>query len=464
MQSAGCRDRAQLVLVAGLVLAVTFVALALLLNTAIFAENLATRQTGGNAASAETAVSTVDTSVGKILTYVNTNNTENSSYVKLRTRFTESVENWTESSNRQLVVDGQRLQVEVVGTTEATRMVHTNASRNWTSAGHDVGWTLFRNVDAEDVRWFELNVSRKSLPEATLDTTMSALLDSAFNVRIENAANEEWRVYVFEGAATGNIYTLVEEPGEDFRSNPRAYVDFASDACLVNADHVEIDLWASQVQDVDCQELSFVRSLSGDITVSYENTTSDPSLLDTSLIDPDNVTRANGTYDILVNSTNVEWNNFHAASTDESPFTLTALGAATVTRSFGRENLDFTGTTTVAPTRIGGLGSADRPIVNFDVNDSTDTDPEFQVNWEARDPNGDLAQVEVTIEDDDGDVVYSETHVVGGSDADGSDTWTGSDNESPYVITVEVTDQEGQTDTAEQEHYADGVNDDVTVL
>lgn len=453
------RDRAQLVLIAGFALAVTFVALALLLNTAIYAQNLATRQTGGGGAPAEETVSTVDSSVGLILTQLNTNNGNNLTYHNLKDNFTAAVNVWTDSSNRQLGVDGQRIEVEVTGTTEGTRLVHTNTSRNWTSKDAEVGWTLFRNVDADSVRWFELNVSRKSLNASTLDTTMAATLNSSFNVVIEDDSGNQWRIYIFEGAATGNVYTLVEEPGEDFRGNPGAYVDFATEACLVKDEHVEMDLWESEIQGIGCNELSFIQELHGPITVRFENTTTDPG----QMMDP--VPRVKGEYDILVETKDVVWNNFHAASVHESPFTLTALTRATITRTYERETVEFTGTATVTPASIGGLGVRRVPTVNFDVNDSSNlTHDRLEVNWQVRDNNGDLKQVDVTIVDGDGDTVHDETYTVDGTQAEGTDTMVQGDDTDPYTITVEVTDHQGHTATEKQEHDADGDNDEVTLL
>lgn len=451
--------RAQLVLVAGFALAVTFVILALLLNSAIFAENIATRQTGGESAATERTISTVDSSVGVILTQVNTNNTNNLTYSALTTNFTEAVAIWTDSANRQLAVGGQKIKVDVSGTTEGTRMVHTNTSRNWTSKDGDVGWTLFRDVDADNVRWFELNVSRKSLNESTLDTSMAATLNSSFNIVIEDDSANEWRVYIFEGAGTGNIYILVEEPGEDFRGNPGAYVDFATEACLVNDEHVEIDLWESRIAGIHCNELSFVQNLTGPITVRYENTTTDPGLL----LDP--VARVKGEYDVLVETKDIVWGNFHAASQDKSPFTLTALTGATITRTYARENVDFTGTATVEPATIGGLGVRNVPVVHFDVNDSSNlTHDRFKVNWQVRDANGDLKQVNVTIVDGDGDTVYDETYSVKGTQAEGTDTMIRGDDTDPYTITVKVVDHQDHAATQKQKHDADGNNDEVTLL
>lgn len=463
--------RAQLVLVAGFVLAVTFVALALLLNSAIFAENLATRQTGGTGAEAEQISGSVDRALQTQLRQINTNNTGNDSYTVLVSDLKDMTGNWSELSNRQLSTDGALLRVAVVQTTNGTRILHADRTRAWTAGGANDGaaeWTVFENVDAEDVRWYQMNVSRKDLINGSFDTVLSAVLTDAFHLTIENGG-QEWDVYMFEGTATGNVYIMVEEPGdpelESITSLP--HVQFLTDSCIVTEEWVTINLWAGTVDGTRCDQLSFVRNLSGSVTVEYDSATTS------------GIPRVKGTYDISLNTTaGVDHDNFYnPRTTGSSPYLLSSITHLRVERQIQRPDSVYTETTSIRPEPIPAPGAGDGPIPSVTFNESSvvdlglvgslDTKYAFDVNWQARDGGDNLRWVNVSVTDAN-DNLETWNRSVSGGIARGSETYVCNEDvldsacSDTYTVVVTATDLRGNTNSTETEF--DTGDDGVTLL
>lgn len=316
-------ERAQLVLIAGFALAVTFVALALLLNTAIYAENLASRQSDAGAGDAIATSDVVERGLSKTLGYVNEHNADNRTHGQLSTNFTSAVNNWTELTNRQLAVDGTTVNGSVVRTTEGTRIRQANASRNFTAGGTAVGtgnWTLV--ADVEDSPHFELNASRADLYNVTSTPTNEELADAAFHVYFTNSS-AEWRVYVFDGAGSDTVSVLTEHPDEDFHGD-ESDGDPSTDACSIQADSAVLRFQDGTLENQECDELAFASEFEEPYDIEYRNATQG----DASQV------RGRGTYDLLVNKTDVDRSPYYRADADRSPYTLTALSGATVDYSY----------------------------------------------------------------------------------------------------------------------------------
>ncbi|GGL61064.1 DUF7261 family protein [Halocalculus aciditolerans] len=151
------RERAQLVLIAGIGIAVTFVALALILNTVIYTENLATRST----ADGEAAITVEDaaiTGVNGLISEANYHDYD--SYGALARAFDRGVAAFTQSEQVHRATHGTLLNVSVDGTTNGTHVVQ-ESNRTLANADGDANWDAARNVDG--VRAFRLNLSANSL-------------------------------------------------------------------------------------------------------------------------------------------------------------------------------------------------------------------------------------------------------------------------------------------------------------
>lgn len=143
----GQDDRGQLILVTALSLAILFVTLALILNTAIYTENLATRS--GDIGGATDAVRYHDAArdaVGGIIDYANAyNHTSNST---LQSNLSAGVDDFRNNSAR-LFVSGDRGVETTLDTTEnGTRIAQSDPSRNFTNtSGTANDWTIATNID-----------------------------------------------------------------------------------------------------------------------------------------------------------------------------------------------------------------------------------------------------------------------------------------------------------------------------
>lgn len=204
---ADLNDRGQIILIAGFALAVIFIALALVVNSAIFTENLATRgeTTGGSDALIER-----HQVEGSVATIIGSVNDETSATPLNETN--RSVANMSLQGGIQNAESGRIVTTEVVGDSEYldARLFQTNVSRNYTNApATDNGnWTLASN--ATRVQGAEFNVSADSLTNVTRENS-----SEAFNFVI-NDSNDVWEMAVYEPRdESDDVAVTVEENDTD---------------------------------------------------------------------------------------------------------------------------------------------------------------------------------------------------------------------------------------------------------
>lgn len=459
--------RAQLVLVAGFVLAVTFVALALLLNSAIFAENLATRQTGGTGAEAEQISGSVDRALEEQVRQINDNSTVYNHRV-LRRQLSETTDNWSDLTNRQLSVDGTLLRASIQDTTNGVRIRHTDATEEWVNRPGASDWTVYHDTPAEDVLWYRFTVDREGLLRATLGNTLGAVFDNVFHIRITNESGTTWNVYVFRGnLLDDNVYVMAGRDADFDLTDP--FYNEVSNSCIANSEEVTVELWRGTVNGVSCDELSFVRNISGEVTVEYRNS---DSFLDDQT----------GTYEISLNTTTgVDESDFYNSSVStDSPHILSTFTRVEVERQIQRPDSVYTETTTVEPTQPDPVEPSDAPRPTISISEpgaslslGVIVGTEFTVDWQVRDANEDLDSVEVSVSPDPDTSTPGPpwTHSVSGSDATGSDLYEcdegGLIGDCPdqYTITVTATDEAGHTTTVSQEFtYTDDLLNELGLL
>lgn len=120
-------ERGQIILIAALALAVTFIGLALVVNSAIYTQNLASRGeiAGSNDALGMRAM--VETNVGQGITAANRYN--HSTQTTLETGVRESIRSVSTQTERQRVTSGTLVNVTLAGApTYGTRIAQTNTS------------------------------------------------------------------------------------------------------------------------------------------------------------------------------------------------------------------------------------------------------------------------------------------------------------------------------------------------
>lgn len=244
-------ERGQLLLVAAIGLAVLFVSLALILNTAIYAEAVATDD--GNVRNEREAIAyqhSVRRGVGGIVANVNDNN--DSSYEALNANLSEQITDWNALASRQHSIDGAATNVALVNATNGTLIEQANGSRNFTNRSGASHWTPAENVS--DVREFGMNVTANSLYEIDNETCTEST--DCFYAEVENGS-AAWRLFVYKNDSDIGVRIANESGGIG--------------TCTASTESVWINLTEGTLGGDDCPHLSFAEGVSAPYNVTYAN-------------------------------------------------------------------------------------------------------------------------------------------------------------------------------------------------
>ncbi|QCJ47857.1 hypothetical protein [Haloprofundus sp. MHR1] len=306
-------SRAQLFLVGALSLAVVFVALSLILNSAIYTENLASRST--DAADASAALDTradVETGVAGLIAYENRNR---ESFVEAEVE--TAVEGGVDELNSQIgdfsVRNGRVVQVSYVslnsGTAAEQSANEQSEVEQFVSAEDSTtDWTVASGH--ESFRAFEQRVKIGSLALSEDDafaTEFTADDGETYQVRLLRVNDDDLRVKVVRLTSEGEI----EE------SNHCALYDDAS-----ADEYVTVDLTSATVGGEPCPALEFFED-----SVAY----------DVAYVNGDQVS---GTYRLVVDG---------SADVSEVPESKEVIYAVTVDFAYSSSELDYETTIRVAP-------------------------------------------------------------------------------------------------------------------
>lgn len=243
------RDRGQILLIAGLALGVTFVALALVLNAAIFTENLASRgeTTGGD--DAVRFVQEVTRGGTELLTYENHNATASTDHSTLFGRLDAGVATVDDVVTRQRTGISATASLAANGSasTNGTRIWQANASRAFTNATGAEDWTLADGIDR--TRAFRLSVDGGSLLSGC------GLFNDCFYLNVTDGS-EFWRVQIYDSSPV--TVAVENESG-------------ATEYCSSNEATVDIDLTAGTVDGEGCSALDFGDAPDSGYDITFTN-------------------------------------------------------------------------------------------------------------------------------------------------------------------------------------------------
>ena len=260
-------DRGQILVIVGLLIAVMLVALALVLNAAIFAENLSTRETADSEEPSSYAADTGST-VADVYNRTNDNDTRKAVYAK--TSFNESLETWADSRSDTAAENGALFEAD--WTTHVGWRLEQDENRSFTPADNDsaTGWTVadgVRNISA-----FKLDVNRTKLYDGD-----DGAETGAFQLNISDGTTD-WKLYVYQNSTNGKINVS--------KGNP---TNSSSEKCSQTADRAVIDLRNENLTDSNCDALNFSSAVSGPLVIRYEN------------VNVSGDERVNGTYTLVIN-------------------------------------------------------------------------------------------------------------------------------------------------------------------
>ncbi|MFB6229057.1 MAG: hypothetical protein ABEH88_10955 [Halobacteriales archaeon] len=259
---AGASDRGQLLLVAGLIIAVTVLALALTLNAVIHAETLASRNAG--TAGGDDPIRFLDATedaVAGVLDRANRNHA--GSHAALRETVTADLAAWRNASGRYYAAAGAVTNVSPRTLDDGTRLAQTNRSRNFTAADGSSTWTLASGVSG--MRQFRVAVTNDSLVAASHATVSAG--DGVFHVHVTDRSSSRWRVFVYRNATSGAFAVTVQNETDGGSSTK-------SEPCSATGGAVSVNITDGTVGGEHCPALSFMSDLRSPYTIGYNETES----------------------------------------------------------------------------------------------------------------------------------------------------------------------------------------------
>lgn len=307
-------DRGQLLLVGALALAVLFVSLALLLNTAIYTGNLATREAGVDGTAAIDYVGAAEDAGTVAIESVNERN--NSSHAALRTALAATMRAWDDDAAHHRATAGDLADVDVVAVTNGTQFRQNDSARNFTNRSYGPDWTLV--ADSEGVTG--VHSVRLTVDASRLRSTSDPVADDAFHVAVSSDPGVR-RLYLYDDSGTPRA-RLVEPSG--------------TTTCTVGsvtAGTFVVDVANASVGGASCPALANLTDTAGNVTVAYR--------------DGD---VAGGTYRLVVDrpSTALSLSGFAAAGSGQ-PYWTDALYGAEFRVTYRTPQLDYAARIGVVP-------------------------------------------------------------------------------------------------------------------
>lgn len=312
-------ERAQIILIAAFAIAVTFVALALVVNSAIFTENLASRGESTGSDDSLVVRHEVGQSVGEAIAHANTYNT--SGEREQAVNVTESVVTIDRSITRQQSANGKIVTIDGPTSFDNGTRIRDNASggSSFLNATDPTGntrpnWTVADGVD--DTRAYQM--------------TIHEVASGGNNYGGSRA--DEFYVNLTDGSDTWHMNVTN-------RSDNKYYVGITgpswSGTCTVDdsVDEFTIDLTRGVVGGEPCPYMNFSSGISTPYDITYNNS--------------DEVT---GNYSLVISNDDYSNANLSTVSgVDDDPFTSHAIYAATVTYRYDGSALTYNTSVRAAP-------------------------------------------------------------------------------------------------------------------
>lgn len=271
-------ERGQILLVAAFALAVTFVALALVVNSAIFTENLASRGETGGSDTALTLRHEVEGSVGRTIEYANVHNT--STDTELRGAVEDGTDNTTLTIERQHATDGAFVNVSwdpsaAGARTMGSRIAQNDSSQRAFTSGAptpSAEWLVVDDVSRDTAhtngtRAFRVNAS--SLPSSS---------GSAFTVVVNTTAATDvtWEMELWDDGST--VHVRVDSPNVPGATGPECTAPSTPGSVELHVTRGTLEgepcdalRWADANGDGTYENYRFGAGVPGPYNVTFEN-------------------------------------------------------------------------------------------------------------------------------------------------------------------------------------------------
>ncbi|MFB6301729.1 MAG: hypothetical protein ABEH78_02535 [Haloferacaceae archaeon] len=242
-------DRAQILLIGALAMAVAFVALALVLNSSVYVENLANRENvvvGGQGPTGHQG--DVRRGVGKAVVAGNANGTS------LSDREAEVEQGVATLRSALRAYHAERAtvaNVTLVDTDEGTHVFRSTDGNFTAPNDDDPHWQL--TAKKNRFRYFSMNVSRSGLKDIGLNSP-----SEVFYLRVDDGT-DVWTVYIYKNISVSPDETVVR-------------VDPSGATCTdATGSRTDINITSARVAGEHCEALDFFESVDPPYTVEFRN-------------------------------------------------------------------------------------------------------------------------------------------------------------------------------------------------
>lgn len=391
------RDRGQLILVAGLGLAVALVALALVLNSAIYTQNLASRNIESGANDGFEARQDASAGLGGLM---DSTNDPTADYGSLEAAYQAGVEDWREHVAQTSALRGRSVRVETATDgagnpilDRGVRVVDDDGTTDFSPRSTKLDWTVAPDVRARNFRMVVEDVSATPTDSEVEDELDDGTWTegSFFYVDVDDG---EWRMAVY-GDGSGDVKVGVYDASADEYT-----------VCSVSpvATPVRIDVGRGTVDSVPCEALTSIEDQTGLYTVHYAN-----------------ADKVQGSYELTADRAIEGTSSDVGAFTDETdrinygrhcdgptyyapgngnPYVGPALYSSEADVTFRGESVSYDSTVRVAADEL-SEGASSPQIRSITVDDQSGvsvTDTKFVVTVDVADPDGDLSEVSIELD------------------------------------------------------------------
>lgn len=444
--------RGQLILIGGLALAVVLVALALILNSVIFTENLATRNVGSDVGDAAEFRGETRGSVAGSIQHVNDVYRGDDFTTLYQDEYRPVLRNSSARTANAKAVAGTSVDVDDVFGHPGTQIVDDNESAHQTFTPRSlsiVNWTVAKNVT---FRRFRITAKKGGLAEVSLSSVKDALRNEqsvVFFVKFTDSQNRDWYLAVWKDTSTSTMNIMSYDKD----------TDTFSEVCSTSVNEATLEFTQQTFNGSHCNALEFTEEIDGKTTIQYWN--GDLAAGTYRLF----VDRAQESLRDVVNTANYDdqcsSETYYRASDNKSPYTAPAIYSSIVNATYRSSSAEYQGEIYVEPDPI-GTNAVAPTVTTFDVADNNGTDGNYTVTWNTSDPTNEPVTVALRMYDNSsllsGSVVAEKTGLgpSGTEELDASSSLLASTN----TVAVFASDDKGNQRIAIQVHEDDGDDSD----
>jgi hypothetical protein len=238
-------SRAQLFIVGALLLAVIFVTLAVVINGAIFTENLATRTSDTTATEALEGRHQIAENLGSIMRSVNADSYPSGGFSTAEGAMENSIDQYSADAGYLRASNGPSMDVDHVSHVQG-KHVEISSGGDFSSVGGN-DWTVTSTTES---RQFTVDVDRTSLGEDVTDGTWNEF------IIVLRSSSDRWNVHIGTDGSGNEIIRVTR--GDQNGADPTYITPVNSEGiCTLpaGASDVKIDISEGTVGGRPCQPL-----------------------------------------------------------------------------------------------------------------------------------------------------------------------------------------------------------------